>query len=54
MQTEEDKLESALEDLEEERGKVADLTRKLEAVADQFADELGLLTPYAKRKWIEG
>ena len=44
-------LENKVEELEMS---VSGLLSRLEEVADRFSAELGLLTPYAKRKWIEG
>ena len=44
-------LENKVEELEMS---VSELLSRLEEVADRFSAELGLLTPYAKRKWIEG
>ena len=44
-------LENKVDELEMS---VSGLLSRLEEVADRFSAELGLLTPYAKRKWIEG
>ena len=41
-------------EVEELKMNVSELLSRLEEVADRFSAELGLLTPYAKRKWIEG
>lgn len=48
-----DQLDELKKELAEAEGTVRKLTIKLEEVADRFSAELELLTPYAKRQWIE-
>ena len=50
----ENKVEELENKVEELEMSVSGLLSRLEEVADRFSAELGLLTPYAKRKWIEG